>query len=184
MNSVTWTTAVLEALQRYSARHHTRIITRQNLIREEMKTIEQTVATRGKTPESFPYNSYAGHFVLGVIYSKAQGEIDERRRYGLEELENITSVISNFEFFVQEKFRIAMDRPGSGNTKNIGSVTEISKLINGAGPFSELGLEVFDDYWKFYLTSDMARAAELPNRPYTNLASYLNYKGRRGRKKR
>lgn len=51
MNSVTWTTAVLEALQRYSARHHTRIITRQNLIREEMKTIEQTVATRGKTPE-------------------------------------------------------------------------------------------------------------------------------------
>lgn len=133
---------------------------------------------------SFPYNSYAGHFVLGVIYSKAQGEIDERRRYGLEELENITSVISNFEFFVQEKFRIAMDRPGSGNTKNIGSVTEISKLINGAGPFSELGLEVFDDYWKFYLTSDMARAAELPNRPYTNLASYLNYKGRRGRKKR
>ena len=94
---------------------------------------------------SFPYNSYAGHFVLGVIYSKAQGAIDERRKYRLDELESITSVVNDFEFFVQEKYRIALDRPGSGNTKNIGSVTEISKLINGSGPFAELGVEVFDD---------------------------------------
>jgi hypothetical protein len=133
---------------------------------------------------SFPYNSYTGHFVLGVIYSKAEGAIDERRKYRLEELENITSVVSNFEFFVQEKYRIASDRPGSGNTKNIGSVTHISKLTNGSGPFAELGVEVFDDYWKFYLTADMARAAELPSRPYTNLASYLKYKGRSGKRRR
>lgn len=70
---------------------------------------------------SFPYHSYAGHFVLGVIYSKTAGEVDERRKYKLDELENITSVINSFEFFVQEKYRIASDRPGSGNTKNIGS---------------------------------------------------------------
>ncbi|NUM78187.1 restriction endonuclease [candidate division KSB1 bacterium] len=133
---------------------------------------------------SFPYDSYAGHFVLGVIYSKTEGEIDERRRYGLEELESITSAIHGFEFFVHEKYRIATDRPGSGNTRNIGSVTEISKLVNGEGPFNELGIEVFDDYWKFYLTADMARAAELPNRPYTNLASYLKYKGKTGKGRR
>jgi len=133
---------------------------------------------------SFPYSSYAGHFVLGVIYSKAEGLIDERRKYRLEELENITSVVNTFEFFVQEKYRIASDRPGSGNTKNIGSVTETSKLINGAGPFAELGVEVFDDYWKFYLTADMARAAELPSRPYANLASYLKYKGKKGKRKK
>jgi len=82
---------------------------------------------------SFPYNSYTGHFVLGVVYSKAEGAIDERRRYRLEELESITSVVNNFEFFVQEKYRIALDRPGSGNTKNIGSVIELSKLVDGAG---------------------------------------------------
>ena len=133
---------------------------------------------------SFPYNSYAGHFVLGVIYSKAQGAIDERRKYKLDELESITSVVNSFEFFVQEKYRIALDRPGSGNTKNIGSVTEISKLINGSGPFAELGVEVFDDYWKFYLTADMARAAELPSRPYANLASYLKYKGKKGKRRK
>lgn len=126
---------------------------------------------------SFPYGSYAGHFVLGVIYSKAGGEIDERTKYRLDEIENITSVINRFEFFVQEKYRIALDRPGSGNTKNIGSVIETSKLLNGSGPFAALGEQVFDDYWMFFLTEDMARAAELPKRPYTNLKSYLKYKG-------
>ncbi len=129
---------------------------------------------------TFPYASCDGHFVLGVIYSKAEGQIDERRRYRLEELERITSVITGFEFFVHEKYRIASDRPGSGNTKNIGSVTEISRLTQGAGPFAALGVETFDDYWQFYMTADMARAAELPKRPYTNLKSYLKYKGMTG----
>jgi hypothetical protein len=125
---------------------------------------------------TFPYGSYSGHFVLGVIYSKADGLIDERRRYNLEELERITSVIRDFQFFAQEKYRIASDLPGSGNTKNIGSVTEIDKLISGSGPFASLGEDVFDDYWMYYLTKDMARAAELKRPPYTNLRSYLKYK--------
>jgi len=126
---------------------------------------------------TFPYASYAGHFALGVIYSKAEGVIDERRKYTLSELENITSVVRDFQFFAQEKYCIASDRPGSGNTKNIGSVTKIDRLINGTGPFAALGEEVFDDYWIYYLTEDMARAAELPKRPYTNLKGYLKFKG-------
>ena len=126
---------------------------------------------------TFPYGSYSGHFVLGVIYSKTDDLIDERRRYTLDELEQITSVIKDFQFFAQEKYRIASDRPGSGNTKNIGSVTEIDKLVNGSGPFASLGEDVFDDYWMYYLTKDMARAAELKRPPYNNLRSYLKYKG-------
>lgn len=126
---------------------------------------------------TFPYGSYSGHFVLGVIYSKTDDVIDERRRYTLDELERITSVIKDFQFFAQEKYRIASDRPGSGNTKNIGSVTEIDKLVNGSGPFASLGEDVFNDYWMYYLTKDMARAAELKRPPYTNLRSYLKYKG-------
>jgi len=103
--------------------------------------------------------------------------IDQRGRYNLEELERITSVIRDFQFFAQEKYRIASDRPGSGNTKNIGSVTEIDKLVSGSGPFASLGENLFDDYWMYYLTKDMARAAELKQPPYTNLRSYLKYKG-------
>lgn len=132
---------------------------------------------------SFPYGSYVAHFVLGIIYSQAGGGIDERRKYRLDELESIASVVNSFEFFVQEKFRIATDRPGSGNTKNIGSVIDIQKLLCGEGPFASLGIEIFDDYWMFYLTEDMARATELKKRPYTNLATYHKYKTKGRRRK-
>lgn len=126
---------------------------------------------------TFPYGSYSGHCVLGVIYSKMEGKIDERKKYSLDELESITSVIKNFQFFAQEKYKIAVDRPGSGNTKNIGSVTRVDQLIKGTGPFAELGVEIFDEYWAYYLTNDMARAAELEKRPYTNLRSFMKYRG-------
>lgn len=125
---------------------------------------------------SFPYGNYSGHFVLGVIYSQVHG-IDERQVHSLANLEQITSVITDFHFFAQEKYRIASDRPGSGNTRNIGSVLKIEELVNGTGLFAELGEEVFDDYWMYYLTLDIARAVELTKRPYSNLASYRVYKG-------
>ena len=91
-------------------------------------------------------------------------------------MQKITSVVKDFQFFVQEKYKIAQDRPGSGNTKNIGSVTKINELIQGAGPFSSLGEDVFDDYWMYYLTADMARAVDLKSPPYKNLDGYLRYK--------
>ena len=123
-----------------------------------------------------PYNRFAAHFVLGAIYSRSSEAVDEKRCYALRDLKAIKSVVRDFEFFVQDKYRIATDRPGSGNTKNIGSVTGIEQLRDGTGPFAEHGLSVFDDYWRHYLTKDMARAAELERPPYTNLEGYVAYK--------
>jgi len=125
-----------------------------------------------------PYSTYAGHFVLGIIYSKSNEFIDEKKRYTIDELENIASVVHDIQFFVQEKYKIASDRPGSGNTKNIGSVTDIEQLINGKGPFATLGEDVFDDYWMYYMTKDMARAADLEKPAYRNLSTYFDYKRR------
>jgi Restriction endonuclease EcoRV len=125
----------------------------------------------------YPYATYAGHFVLGVIYSQNEVISDEKTVYSLDELDSIESVIKDFRFFVQPKYKIASARPGSGNTKNIGSIDKIEDLVNGKGIFSELGEEVYDDYWMFYLTNDMAKALEI-SRPYTNLKSYLEYKQR------
>lgn len=122
-----------------------------------------------------PYSEYKAHIVLGVIYD-AVPDIDEQKSYTLEQLENIVSVVKNFQFFVQEKWQIAIDRPGSGNTKNIGSVSKIEDLINGNGTFSQLGEEIFNDYWMYYLTSDMAKKAELPKPYYTNLEEYKRFK--------
>jgi hypothetical protein len=126
---------------------------------------------------TYPYNQYSGHFVLGVIYSKNTDAPDERKQFTLSELDTIPSVIRNFQFFAQPKYRIASSRPGSSNTKNIGSVTKIDQLINGTGPFAQLGEEVYDDYWMYYLTADMARSLEIP-RPYSDLRSYFDYKQR------
>ena len=125
----------------------------------------------------YPYSEYAGHFVLGVIYSKCDDVADERKQFTLEDLPKIPSVVKGFRFFAQPKYRIASSRPGSGNTKNIGSVVKIKELVNGEGPFASLGEEVYDDYWKFYLTKDMAQALSV-TRPYTNLKTYLEYKER------
>ena len=115
--------------------------------------------------------------MLGVIYSKCDDVADERKQFTLEELPKIPSVVKDFRFFAQPKFRIASSRPGSGNTKNIGSVIKIDQLVNGTGPFASLGEEVYDDYWMFYLTRDMAQALSVA-RPYSNLKTYLEYKER------
>ncbi len=131
---------------------------------------------KSKKNITFPYNEYVGHFVIGVIYSRADKNLDERNIYKLEDLQKITSVVRDFDLFVQEKYRVAIDRPGSGNTKNIGSVTKIDELIEGKGPFSELGEDVFDDYWMYYLTKDMAKAVDLKDAPYKNLKEYISYK--------
>ena len=125
----------------------------------------------------YPYGQYAGHFVLGVIYSKCDEVADERKQFTLADLPKIPSVVKDFRFFAQPKYRIASSRPGSGNTKNIGSAVKIDQLVNGAGPFASLGEQVYDDYWMFYLTRDMAQALSV-TRPYTNLKTYLEYKAR------
>ncbi len=99
----------------------------------------------------FPYGSYSGHFCLGIIYSRVDGSaIDETKSYKLNKLQSITSVVRDFQFFVAEKWRIASDKSGSGNTANIGSINNIEDILSGNGMFSKLGESWFDDYWMNY----------------------------------
>lgn len=99
----------------------------------------------------FPYSSYLGHFCLGIIYDRADiTSIDETKIYAVDDLHSITSVVKNFQFFVTEKWKIASDKSGSGNTANIGSINNIEDIINGNGLFSKLGENWFDDYWMNY----------------------------------
>ena len=126
---------------------------------------------------TFPYGEYAYHFVLGVIYSRNADAADERRIHSLDELLDIVSVVKDFTFLLQEKWRVANHRPGSGNTKNIGSVRNIQALVEGDGPFAPHGKEIFDDYWMNYLTADMARAID-STVPYRNLDKYWQWRRR------
>jgi hypothetical protein len=126
---------------------------------------------------TFPYEQYTAHFALGVIYSRSGELVDEKRVYTLDDLQNIVSVVRDFTFLLQEKWRIASDRPGSGNTKNTGSVKNIQALVDGLGPFSSCDQEVFDDYWRNYLTNDMAQTID-SDVPYRNLEEYWKWRGR------
>ena len=99
----------------------------------------------------FPYSAYQGHFCLGIIYDRTDGStIDETKSYAIEELHSIASVVKNFQFFIAEKWKIASDKGGSGNTANIGSINNISDILNQKGMFSKLGEQWFDDYWMNY----------------------------------
>jgi hypothetical protein len=125
----------------------------------------------------FPYSDYGGHYCLGVIYTRIlPDEIDETRAYAVKELghisgkapyvgpekqvsslRSITSVVRDFEFFVCEKWQIASDRQGSGNTANIGAITWIEDIRNRRGVFSKLGEKWFDEYWMNHGSATMLR---------------------------
>ncbi|MBB1125127.1 type II restriction endonuclease [Thiospirillum jenense] len=99
----------------------------------------------------FPYGSYSGHFCLGIIYDRAESAtVNETKAHAIDELHSIISVAQNFVFFVNEKWKIASDQGGSGNTANIGSINNIADIIAGKGMFSKLGENWFDEYWMNY----------------------------------
>ncbi len=122
----------------------------------------------------FPYSQYQAHFCLGIIYSRHI--VDETHTYRFEELRSISSVIKDFEFFVAEKWKIASDKSGSGNTANIGSINRIADIISGRGMFSDLGEEWFDDYWMNYgkitITEDSGKTKQI-----RNLKDFVAYRG-------
>ncbi len=124
----------------------------------------------------FPYDSYSGHFCLGIIYNRVENaSISETKCYDLKQLNSIIPVIKNLQFFVVEKWQIASDKSGSGNTANIGSINNISDIINKKGMFSKLGESWFNDYWMNYnqitMIDEKQRAKKI-----TSLKDFIKYR--------
>jgi len=148
----------------------------------------------------FPYSQYLGHFCLGIIYTRIdfnddieeteiyqvrkllkeselpKKKIGERKVTTVKNLKSITSVIKDFDFFAAEKWKIASDKQGSGNTANIGSIIDIDDLKNGNGIFSKLGEKWFDEYWMNYGSVTMIRNGETIK--ITSLKDFLEFKGK------
>ena len=105
--------------------------------------------------------------------------INETDVYTLDNFREIQSVVKDFDFFLQEKWKIAIDRAGSGNTKNIGSETDIEKLKSGNGlflqQFGENGKNVFDNYWMNYETKDMALKVGREAPLFNNIITYKEW---------
>lgn len=149
----------------------------------------------------FPYNQYLGHYCLGIIYTRedfdddlAETEIFQvqelEEQYGtnndpikdrqvtnVSNLKSITSVIKDFDFFAVEKWKIASDRRGSGNTANIGSINDIGDLKSGNGVFCKLGEEWFDEYWINYGKATMVKEGKTIK--ISSIWDFLEFKGRK-----
>lgn len=147
----------------------------------------------------FPYSAYLGHYCLGIIYTRTDlGEdicdtdiyqvkeleeegdtpperIGERKVTSVPNLQSITSVIKDFDFFTAEKWKIASDKQGSGNTANIGATLNLDDLRNESGVFSQLGEEWFDEYWMNYGIATMMRNGETVK--IQNIKDFLEFKG-------
>lgn len=118
------------------------------------------------------YSMYSCHLVIGFLYTR-------NPRYGtkvisLDQLEKIDSPVQNIKCFIAEKYKIAGEKPGSGNTANIGtfSTSNIEDFTNECGPFSILGNKVFEKYWQNYpKPSERANGKAL----YTDLSGFFNW---------
>jgi hypothetical protein len=114
---------------------------------------------------AFPYSQYCRHYIIGFIYTRVIAEAIHTS--DVHHLSKIRSPIDNVEWFVQEKYRIAGEQPGSGNTTNIGSIigSSTSDFSRGEGPFYKAGETVFEDYWR-----NFGRTAATSS--YRNLIQY------------
>lgn len=127
----------------------------------------------------FPYSEYKAHISLGILYTRALADnIDETEVRDLSSLTSIASVITDLLFFVEEKWKIASDRSGSGNTANIGSINYIPDLLAGNGTFAKLGKSIFDEYW---MNQGILQIPDLKDpqkfKKLTKLSEYLIFKG-------
>lgn len=94
----------------------------------------------------YPYSEYSGHYILGFLYSR-EDELHNTIK-NISTYREIESPIYDIKIFFIEKFKIATTSPGSGNTKNIGSVKTENKLLSGDGDFKTL--QDFDSFWLNY----------------------------------
>lgn len=125
----------------------------------------------------YPYAEYLGHYCLGIIYSRNLLPKDEETKiYKIEDIQNIPSVANHFIFFAEEKWKIASDKSGSGNTANIGSIQKISDILSGNGVFAKAGEKYFDDYWANFGKIEIKDK----NNKYKKMSSfeeYIEYRG-------
>lgn len=109
-------------------------------------------------------------------------DVDQTRVHRIDELKSIVSVIKDFQFFVCEKWEIASDSSGSGNTANVGSITKISDILSCNGMFKNLGERWFDDFWMNYgkitITVGVGKGKKgRQTKKLTRLKDFLIYRG-------
>lgn len=110
----------------------------------------------------YPFTDYAEHWVIGFVYDRVQlKKSADTSTFSVAQIADIPLPFANVEFFIQEKWRIAGKRAGSGNTANIGSIYgHLADFEKGDGPFKTE--EEFLTFWR--AEGDGRRARDKANR--------------------
>lgn len=110
----------------------------------------------------FPFNSYSEHWVIGYVYTRVAKKAGEHKTYNTNELDQISLPYKDVKVFVREKWEIASDRAGSGNTTNIGSIIgKIEDFRVGKAIFRSE--DEFLDYWRNYERTAETRVGKFKN---------------------
>lgn len=111
----------------------------------------------------FPYSQYSQHWIIGFVYNRAEGKRGTGDRiYSFDTLRQIPVPFDDVEVFMQEKWRIAGDRAGSGNTANIGSIYgTMEDFSAGNGVFASEA--EFLEYWRGYKRTSLERQSAYSN---------------------
>ena len=120
----------------------------------------------------YDYSEYRSHWILGFVYERnaaAQNAKPEVKK--ATDLLGIPLAIEGIEIFLQQKWKIASDKAGSGNTTNIGSIKgKIEEFENGQGPFESE--EEYLEYWRGY-----ARTKKERENAYSSIEEFREIRG-------
>ena len=113
----------------------------------------------------FPYMDYAGHWVIGFVYTRvAEKKAADARTFNYDQIGDVILPYKDVDFFIQEKWKIAGTSAGSGNTTNIGSISgRIEDFREGKGPFKDES--EYLAYWRSYGRTKSERS-------YSNLTEF------------
>lgn len=118
----------------------------------------------------YHYSDYGEHWIVGFIYDRVPGVKAEI--VDISSIDQVIAPIKNVEVIVWQKWQLASDKPGSGNTANIGSVRTLDALRKGQGTFTKFGdsgKDIFEDYWRNF---DWRKTP----RKYSDLKGYLAWR--------
>lgn len=114
----------------------------------------------------FPYTDYAEDWILGFIYERVDPDEIPAHIYSIDQLGDMPAPFENVEFFVREKWKIAGDVAGSGNTANIGSIRGTVNEFRTKDPLFRDKSE-FLTYWRGYKRTKAERLES-----YSNIREY------------
>jgi len=118
---------------------------------------------------AYPFSDYKEHWIIGFVYRRAVAKrIVNTKIYSFDDLKDIQLPFDDVRVFMQEKWKIASDKQGSGNTANIGSINGyLSDFDEGNGIFSSE--QEFLRYWRGY-----ERTKEERDKSYSNIDEFRN----------